>query len=57
MCNNSIMLKNMKVKVKVLVIQSCPTLGDPIDYKNIDTLIKSGLLLKSANDHLSFCQS
>ena len=55
MCNNSIMFKSMKVKV--LVTQSCPTLGDPIDYKNIDTLIKSGLLLESANDHLSFCQS
>ena len=29
------MSKNMKVEVKVLVTQLCPTLGDPIDIKKI----------------------
>ena len=34
------------VKVKVLVTLSCPTLSDPIDYKNIDTLIKKWFIAK-----------
>ena len=46
MCSNSIMSKNMKVKVNVLVTQLCPTLSDPIDYKNIETLIKKWFIAK-----------